>query len=260
VKARKFQFYRQFAPYFCFFLILFASLIVSDNISNMTHETPDLGSVRISTIGDSLTRGVLGADMTENKWQPLTYQYYLYHTLEEHGYNSSISNYGEPGERIGEIFSRINQTIPSDIIIIMAGTNDILADLDPELENFSNFINPFIEMYGTLLYFINEQHLNLGFDLPLIIINSIPPFGANFFLPANSNEAVLYFNERLNGYISDLGLENVKYCDIHAEMSNSLNSIKPGLAFIDGVHFTQLGYKVCGEKIAECILNNYLPD
>ena len=96
--------------------------------------------------------------------------------------------------------------------------------------------------------------------MPLIIINSIPPFGENFFLPDNSNDAVFHFNERLKGYISELGLENVKYCDIHAEMSNSLNSIKPGLAFIDGVHFTQLGYKVCGEKIAQCILDSYRPD
>ena len=260
MKARKFQFYRQFGPSFCFFLILFSFLIVSDNISNLTHETPDLGSVRISTIGDSLTRGVLGADMTENKWLPLTYQFYLYHTLEEYGYNSSIFNYGEPGERIEEIFSRIYLSIPSDIIVIMAGTNDILADLDPELENLSNFIDPLIEMYGALLYYINEQHLKLGFDLPLILLNSIPPFGANFFLPDNSNDAVLHFNAKLSGFISELGLENVRYCDIHAEMSNSLTSIKPGLAFIDGVHFTRLGYKVCGEKIAECILNNYLPD
>ena len=252
---------RQFLLHYISLLCwLFSILIVSDKFSNVNPKTPDLRSLRISTIGDSLTRGVLGADMTENKWQSLTYQYYLYQILEENAYNSSIFNYGEPGERIWEIFSRINLTIPSDIIVIMAGTNDILADMDPELENLSSFIDPLIEMYSPLLYFINEQHLKLGIDLPLILLNSIPPFGANFFLPDNSNDAVLYFNERLNGYISELGLENVKYCDIHAEMSNSLNSIKPGLAFIDGVHFTQLGYKVCGEKIAECILNNYLSD
>ena len=102
------------------------------------------------------------------------------------GYNASISNYGVPGERIEEIFSRINLTIPSDIIVIMAGTNDILADLDPELENLSNFVNPLVGMYGNLLDFINEQHFNLDYDLPLIIINSIPPYGESFFLPDNA--------------------------------------------------------------------------
>lgn len=260
MKTKKSQFYRQFMPFFSFFFILTSSLIVSGNFLSMNHETPDLISFRISTIGDSLTRGVLGTDMGEHKWQPYTYQYYLYQTLEEQGYNSSIFNYGEPGERVEEIFSRINLTIPSDIIIIMAGTNDILADLNPETENFSNFFSPMIELYGNLLQFINEQHLNLGLDLPLIIVNSVPPFGANFFLPDNSNDAVIYFNDKLARYISELGLENVKYCDIHAEMSNSQNSIRPGLVFIDGVHFTQLGYQVLGEKVAECILDNYQSD
>ncbi|MHA1728118.1 MAG: SGNH/GDSL hydrolase family protein [Promethearchaeota archaeon] len=216
--------------------------------------------LKISTIGDSITRGLFDANLTsQGEWLPYTYQYYLWKCLRDMGNNSEVFNYGIPGQLVSEICARINQTIPADIIIIMGGTNDVLrlTNLTPDIE--IKMTESIIEFFNQTIFEIEEFQISIGLSPPLIILNAIPPLGDVFLFTDRTHDLILYINQELESFITDLNRTNVIFCDVHEAMRNKNNYLDSGLGLFEGIHFTQAGYQICGETIAQCIFEYYIP-
>lgn len=211
----------------------------------------------ISTIGDSLTEGGIRESIIgDNKIHlPNCYQSWAYNWLHNQGISAEVRNYGIGGQIIEEICGRIAITVslPTDYVVIMAGTNDLwrYSDMAPEIE--VEISDSQIERYQEIIPKTVQLQTSKGLPPPIFVICSIPPFGNVKTLPKNVQKAVKFVNSELEKFVKGWNSSPILFCDVHKAMRNGDFFMHDGLAIADGVHFTVDGNKTCGEAIAKSI-------
>jgi len=202
-----------------------------------------LKKLRIATIGDSLTQG----NPPPNFYHPGTYQHWMKRWLIKQGIHTRVVNWGIGGQVAHEIASRVPQTLPTDVLIIMGGTNDVwrYSAFDDDLS---------IEMTEDVVeqLAIGAKSANQGMNggAKYVLLCSIPPMVKVSTIPRDALKNIT----RINNKIKDL-CENEGYyfCDVNGEMRLPDGSGNPTYHQPDGVHFTPAGNRACGEAIAKCI-------
>jgi lysophospholipase L1-like esterase len=213
--------------------------------------------ITISTIGDSLTEGSIRASIIGDNYiqMPNCYQGWTYNWLHHQGMSTEIRNYGIGGQIIEEICGRIAVTVslPTDLIVIMAGTNDLwrYSDMDPDIEK--EISEAQLERYREIIPKVVQLQTKKGLSPPMFVICSIPPFGNVKMLPKNVQKAVKFVNSELEKFVVAWKESPIMFCDVHKAMRGDDFFMREGLAIADGVHFTIDGNKACGEAIAKCI-------
>lgn len=211
----------------------------------------------IKTIGDSLTEGsgresVLG----KNPRIPGQYQSWLYHAMIQKGFDVEVTNFGIGGQLIHEICGRFNVCTPADFIITMGGTNNVWRYSGLGEEIYEDMWQELWEQYTMAIpKAITAQKKQNG-EIPIVLINAIPPIGDNPRLQKTMQGTLLYINKKLEQAIKAWNKPNVIFCDVHKAMriSDSNMYADPKLVVADGVHFTPEGNRVCGECIAQKIM------
>lgn len=214
--------------------------------------------LRISTIGDSLTdSGHRGEIMCAGKKRDDWYQYYLYHYLVTRNIPCSIQNYGISGQITEQICTRFKDTIPSDYLVSMAGTNDVWRANYAEPNIYRTLADRIIGFYKSVIVPTIELQANMGHPGLNIVICSIPPVGKVSSLPEKMAGAIEFVNNELKTYVFGLKRTDVIFCDVNLGMRNTSKYMIDGLAVPDGVHFEKFGKKVCGETIGQVIFSKY---
>ncbi len=220
-------------------------------------------TITVSTLGDSLTqsgypfqRMDCGCNKPTN-W----YQYYMYNYLLVRNVESSILNLGIGGQTISQICDRILSAVPSTYITIMAGTNDVLtADYtDPSVnENLAKHV---IDTYALRIPQVIAKQVSEGFPAPIIIICTIPPVGPSITLGngtlAQKTDAIEFVNNAIRDYVKNTISSSVILCDTNRYLKGQNNLFLPGLYLTDNLHFSMNGFIVCGEAIAQTIIEHY---
>jgi len=215
-------------------------------------------NLRISTIGDSLTdSGHRGDIMCAGKKRDDWYQYYLYHYLLARNIPSTIQNYGISGQITEQICARFKDTIPSDYLVSMAGTNDLWRANYSEPDIYRTLADRIIGFYKSVIIPTIESQANMGRPGLIILICSIPPVGKVSSLPEKMAGAIDFVNNELKTYVMGLNRSDVLFCDVNLGMRNASKYMIDGLAVPDGVHFEKFGKKVCGETIGQVIFSKY---
>ncbi len=199
--------------------------------------------VRIATIGDSLTQG----NPPPNFRHSGTYQHWMKEWLNKAGIRTSITNWGIGGQVSHEIALRIPQTIPTDILVIMGGTNDVWRYSAFDDEMSAEMADDVVEQLAS-----GAKSANLGREggAKHIILCSVPPFVKVLTAPRDAQKNVI----RVNAGIKDLcAKEGYHFCDVNAAMCLPDGTGDPKKHLADGVHFTPAGNQACGEAIAKCI-------
>lgn len=199
--------------------------------------------VRIATIGDSLTQG----NPPPNFHHPGTYQHWTKEWLKKAGIKTLITNWGIGGQVSHEIALRIPQTIPTDILVIMGGTNDIWRYSSFDDEMSAEMSEDVVEQLAG-----GAKRANHGVNggAKHILFCSVPPFVKVPTAPRDAQKNLI----RINAGIKDLcAKEGYYFCDVNAAMCLPDGTGDPKKHLADGVHFTVAGNQACGETIAKCI-------
>jgi lysophospholipase L1-like esterase len=185
---------------------------------------------------------------------PNTYQFWLYKALQRENVNVKVHNLGIGGQIIHEICGRFQLCVPANVIVSMGGTNDIgrYGDFAPEIaDDIAETI--IYEYFQAVSAAETNQMDQMGF-LPVILINSVPPFGRTKINTPNRHQAIEVVNQRLREWVDQLGHPNVMFCDVYAAMAEEDGCARTELMVADGVHFTIKGNETVGETIASRIL------
>jgi lysophospholipase L1-like esterase len=215
-------------------------------------------NIKISTIGDSITMGSRPGDTMEfgninRGW----YQYYFYYYLQERGIESIIINLGIGGQKIRQIVDRLDSTIPSNYVVIMGGTNDIIWANYSESDVNQKLADRIISAYEeTIPLLINKQIEISGFA-PIIIICSVPPIANLTTLPKGMPSAIKYVNLAILEFVKLLNLDNVIFSDTNRHLRGDSDYYISGLSTPEGIHLSEKGNLVTGEAIAESVVENY---
>ncbi len=199
--------------------------------------------VRIATIGDSLTQG----NPPPNFRHPGTYQYWMQERLKKAGIQTIITNWGIGGQVAHEIALRVPQTIPTDILVIIGGTNDVWRYSSFNEEMSLEMSDDVVEQLasGAKLAKLGEEG-----GARYVLLCSVPPYVKLPTLPRDAQKNL----GRINGGIKDLcKREGYHFCDVHAAMSLPDGTGNPKNFTNDGVHFAHAGNRACGEAVARCI-------
>ncbi len=199
--------------------------------------------VRIATIGDSLTQG----NPPPNFHHPGTYQHWMKGWLKKASIRTSITNWGIGGQVSHEIALRVRQTIPTDILVIMGGTNDVWRYSAFDDEMSTEMSDDVVEQLAN-----GASTAKLGEEggVKNIILCSIPPFVKVPTLPRDAQKNLTRINAGIKGLCAK---EGYHFCDVNAAMHLPDGTGDPKNHLNDGVHFTPAGNRACGEAIARCI-------
>ncbi|HET7108047.1 MAG TPA: SGNH/GDSL hydrolase family protein [Candidatus Acidoferrum sp.] len=160
--------------------------------------------------------------------------------------DKSYVNRGISGQTTPQILLRFRQDVIAlkpEIVVILAGTNDIAENTGP-----------------TTLEAIED---NLKSMVDLAQKNSVRPILASV-LPAAAFpwrpelrpiEKILALNQWMKGYAAS---EHIAYVDYYSAMVNDQHGLKPELSG-DGVHPNEAGYAVMAPLVAEAIAKSTLP-
>ncbi|MGB7444257.1 MAG: Ig-like domain-containing protein [Coleofasciculaceae cyanobacterium] len=204
----------------------------------------------ILPLGDSITFGVINSDIGDvnsGGYRPFLFDQLVNSGLDnptdfnfigpiKSGPNGfDTDNGGFRGERIDEISNRFNNLaqVP-EIVLLMAGTNDILQDVPS-----NTAANKIRDLIGQML----------GAGVQRVLLGSIPPL-------ASRRNTVNNFNNRLPGIANNFGNE-VTFVDVSGNLTTA--------DIADGVHPTGQAYQVIGNAWANAlipVLNelNLIPD
>jgi lysophospholipase L1-like esterase len=213
--------------------------------------------ITISTIGDSLTDARhYGDTMEYGELMDNWYQYYTYQYLKTRNVESQIRNLGISGQTVEQICDRLNQTIPAEYIVSMAGTNNIWRADYTNQQIVGNLSQKIIETYNQTIFNTIDTQIAQGYFAPILIICSVPPVGEVNTLPEMMASTIQLVNIDLQAFVENLNRSDVLFCDVYRHMRNRDGYMIEGL-FTDGVHFTKMGNKVCGEAIAQVIVDHH---
>jgi lysophospholipase L1-like esterase len=210
----------------------------------------------IKTIGDSLTEGSVREAMIGTHIElPNTYQYWLYKGLQRENIDAEVHNLGIGGQIIHEICGRFQLCVPADVIVTMGGTNDIGRFGDYASDVGDDIAQTIIDEYSQVVLAAESNQMDEKGYLPLILINSVPPFGATKVNTPNRHRAIEIVNQRVREWIETLGHPNVMYCDVYGAMADEEGYARPELVVADGVHFTIKGNQTVAETNVSRILD-----
>lgn len=208
--------------------------------------------IRIATIGDSLTEGSARlARIGPIICIPHTYQFSTYEYLKENGHEIEVVNHGIGGQIINEITSRFEETLPTDFLVSMSGTNDLwqFSDMGDGIEK--DIMEDYRDEHDEKIEKIFDICKKNNWKLPKIVLCSIPPFGNVRTLPENIQNTVKFLNQEIEKYAQE---KNYVFSDVHKAMRNSDDFYMDSKNCVDdGVHFTIEGNKTCGEAIGKTL-------
>lgn len=192
----------------------------------------------MATIGDSLTRGGMEG----------TYQSFTRSWLSERGMQVIVENHGISGQLVHQITSRIDSVLHADIIVFMAGTNDVwhFSTVSGDIGN--EIVHEIVTGIEKAIACVENVP---GGPPPRLIICTIPPVAEVPFL----SPSVLLNIDRANRQIlTTCKTRNVRCCDVNRAMREPKSTWAcRSLVGTDGIHFTSEGNKLCGIQIARCI-------
>ena len=119
----------------------------------------------------------------------------------------------------------------------MGGTNNVWrhADLAPEIAD--DIADEILDFYAKAVSQAESSQMDqLGY-VPMILINSVPPFGKVKVHSANRYRAINVVNQRVQDWITNLNHPNVVYCDVFAAMADNDGYARSELVVPDGVTF-----------------------
>jgi len=198
-------------------------------------ETYRAGGIKVVAIGDSLTKGSPYHEQDPNLIQTrysldaAGYPYFLGNLL-----GTSIPNRGVAGDTAGGISSRLGPEAlrgSPDVVIIMAGTNDI------ESRSSDHII--------TLLWGMYTRALDAGAE---VVALTLPPFGIG---DADSYRIL----SEVNDWIRSLNMEGITVVDAHALLADPVDDMRLIDEYDcgDGVHLSQSGYAILAKHIFETV-------
>jgi lysophospholipase L1-like esterase len=209
----------------------------------------------IKTIGDSLTEGsvreaVIGARIE----MPNIFQYWLYAALKKELIDSEVWNLGIGGQTINQICDRFQQCVPADVIVSMGGTNDVWRYTDMLDDGATDIAEDIVEHYAKVIPEAEATQLESKNTGPLILINSVPPFGNVKAHSSKRHNMIKKVNQSIQDWIAEQNMPNLVYCDIYTAMSDDDGFARSELVIPDGVHFTPKGNQAVGECIASYVI------
>jgi lysophospholipase L1-like esterase len=176
----------------------------------------------------------------------MSYQYWLAKTLASLGVELQFRNLGMGGAVSASIAQQVPRAIPTDLLIIMGGTNDcwLYSSQSDHIQN-QECQTEVVSQLGLAI------QMGLEGGAEHVILCTIPPIRVNMDASWQMYANILEINKRLKRLAFD---KSIPLCDVHGAMANSQNEIRDGLVEYDGVHFTLDGNKACGYAIGNCIL------
>jgi lysophospholipase L1-like esterase len=197
----------------------------------------------VATIGDSLTQG----NPPPNFKHPGTYQHWMKKALKADGINVNVVNWGIGGQIAHEIATRVPQTLPCDILVMMGGTNDIwrYSSWDDELS--SEMCDDVLEQ---LAWGAERAKVREDGGAKHLIICSVPPFAIVKTMPRDALKNIAQVNAGIEEMCARLGYH---FCNVHDAMALPDGSGDPAILQPDGVHFKEAGNHACGEAVARCV-------
>lgn len=221
-----------------FCILVFTGIGVDKTKSRSGNYFVDLEKVRIECFGDSITEGYTSLSNGKSGIGEITYPNELEKILLELFRNDGrqyrcnsleIKNYGQSGSILVEnSSSRLSGT--ANIVLMMYTAN--------------NFIEG-IEYEGALDTNINSI-LSKGSTLFLL----------NYPIPEGSKYSEKL--EQANNYIASTASQrNIQFIDLCSYFSSVTEYSQDELFCADGIHPTELGYKIMGDYIAEVIHSYY---
>lgn len=188
--------------------------------------------------GDSLTYGQdsegsrTGMNGSSTKQSDTTYPEQLQNVLRyvNGSENINVVNWGYPGDRVDQGFTRFNVKPTTDIIVYMYGTN----------ENSQNIpFETYIDNYIKLLY---RNVVEWG--IPAVIMSPL----RNFHQEGLTN---LHVYRALSKMLAEsCGIPFIDGYEILVTATNDFFST-------DTIHLREKGYKILGTKVAPVLLSNY---
>jgi len=224
-------------------LLLLLFLIVSNGCMNINK---DRKSISIVCLGDSITEGICCGVSKKN-----TFPEQLSKMLKNKNINSTMINFGQPGEQSDWALDRIDEVIKlsPDFVTIMYGTNDAWIDFGSEEPRVSP------NNYGQNIRKIIKKLQNAGIQ-PILM--SPPPLGHFFeydfepYLSKGPNFLLLKYAEVCKNIAVD---ENILFVDNY---SIWLKKIEKGQniekLLVDGCHPNSKGQAMIAEAIFKVIL------
>src|SRR5271157_269828 len=197
----------------------------------------------VATIGDSLTQG----NPPPNFRHPGTYQHWMKKNLKATGLRVKVVNWGIGGQVSHEIATRVPQTLPCDILVMMGGTNDVWRysqwddDLSAEMSE---------DVLEQLAWGAERAKPGEANGARHVIICSVPPYAVVKTMPRDALKNVARINDGIQELCFRMGYH---FCNVHDAMALPDGSGDPALFLQDGVHFTEAGNRACGEAVAQCI-------
>lgn len=184
-------------------------------------------------LGDSLTSGF--QIHPEHRYPIYTpYTDILQSRLLGSSKNIAVLNKGIDGDTTSGMIERFNRSVvpeKPDFVIIWAGINDVYAGISIE-QIHENLKELFTRTFNIL-------------SIPL----------SCSLTPAQNGSRVNDKILRLNHILQNTCYEhNIIFIDLYAELSDKSGNLMPRYSS-DGVHLSQMGYRVVGETIYDSIIN-----
>jgi len=182
---------------------------------------------RYSAIGDSVTYGVLG-----RRWFPeLGYVPRLEHLVQAFVDSARIINRGIPGEETWEGLARLDALLQADrssYVLLMEGTNDMFAEIAPEIAAFNM-----------------EEMVKKSFQHGVypLLATIIPRSDASW--EADIQKATRIFNDLVRGIPVKYAIPLVDQFEVFVSHPNGYLPL-----FGDGAHPNETGYHGHGRSLA----------
>ncbi|MBN1803374.1 MAG: hypothetical protein JW891_17825 [Candidatus Lokiarchaeota archaeon] len=217
----------------------------------------------ILCLGDSLTAGYPGygpaidgisygygneKSQYEYWLEKMCYEYSIQkncYLLKDKSYHFSFINKGIPGELTSNLLERINVDLiknkpKPDYSIIIGGTNDLGWGISPDQIAFN----------------IKQLH-EISREGDIVSIGStIPPIRRE-----QSSTEYRQKKNQLNNLLVEYFVENgISFADLYVGMMNKNGNLKKDCAYVDGLHFSEEGYKQMGMILFNDVFKNLLDD
>ncbi|WP_453995665.1 SGNH/GDSL hydrolase family protein [Bacillus nitroreducens] len=208
--------------------------------------------LRITAIGDSLTRGV-GDETKQGGYTSLLEEKLL---QEKDVKSVSLQNFGVKGHKTTDLLNRLQNDevqegiADSDIIIITIGGNDIMKIVKENLFNLSlQVFKKEQEKYEVRLEKVLETIRTYNQDAEIVLVGLYNPFGWFIDLSTEINTIVDNWNEGSQRILSTF--DRTKFVEVDDVFSQTSDN----LLAEDEFHPNAKGYEIMSERIFATITN-----
>ena len=201
------------------FIVLF-SLIVMMPRSSMSNMK------KIVLIGDSITES----------WKGYSPEFFAE--------NPYLINKGVSGETTPQILDRFSRDVVSlkpELVIILAGINDIAQNTG------------YISIPETFTNIINMVEIANSHNITPVLCSVLPASKIAWKPEIKSADLVIELNDKLKGYCTE---NNIAYVDYFSSMVGEKKELRSDLTY-DGVHPDKKGYLIMGKILLETIQKKF---